>query len=86
MKWGINFNDEANGVNLPRYKKHVPHNAMPDAIAHSQIHTEDYHENVAFLLTEVDLMATSKNNIIEVLREIAVDLQVGAFPINERIG
>ncbi len=86
MKWGIGFNDEANGINLPRYKKHVPHGSMPDAIAHSQIHTEDYHENVIFLLTEVDSIATSRNDITEVLREIAMDLQAGAFPINERIG
>lgn len=86
LKWGIDFNDEANGVNLPRYKKHVPHDSMPAAIAHSQIHTEDYHENVVFLLTEANLMAASKNDIIEVLREIATDLQMGGFPISERIG
>jgi len=29
VKWGIDFNDEANGVNLPRYKKHVPHDSIP---------------------------------------------------------
>ena len=86
LRWSIDFNDEANGVNLPRYKKYVPHNSMSDAIAHSQIHTENYHENVAFLLTEANSMATSKNDIIEVLREIAADLQLGVFPINERIG
>ena len=71
---------------MSRYRKHVPCRSMPGAIAHSQIYTEDYHENVIFLLTEVDSMAASKNDIIEVLREIAADLQLGVFPINGRIG
>ncbi len=86
MKWGIGFNDEANGVNLPRYKKHVPHGSMPAAIAHSQIHTKTYHENVFIVLMKVDLVATSKEDVSKVLREIAIDLQAGDFPINERIG
>ena len=83
MKWGIDFNDEANGVNLPRYKKHVPHDSMPAAIAHSQIHTEMYHENVFTVLMKVDLIAVSKEDITEALREIADDLQEGIFPINK---
>ncbi len=82
VKWGIDFNDEANGVNLPRYKKHVPHNAMPDAVAHSQTHTADYHDNVFTVLAMVDSTATSKEDIFKVLREIATDLQFGSFLIN----
>jgi len=79
LRWGIDFNHEANGVNLPQFKKRVPHKLMPNAIAHSQIHAEDYHENVTFLLTEANSMATSKNDIIEVLREMAADLRLGVF-------
>jgi len=83
VKWGIDFNDEENGVNLPRYKKYVPHDAMPAAIAHSQIHTEIYHENVFTVLMKVDLVAVSKEDITETLKEIAEDLQAGIFPISK---
>jgi len=35
---------------------------------------------------KVDLGAASKEDVIKVLREIAIDLQAGNFPINEIIG
>jgi len=85
LKWGINFNHGANGVQLPQYKKHVPHKSMPKAIAHSQTHTNMYHTNVFIVLMRVDLVAASKNDIIKALREIGKDLQAGTFPINELI-
>ncbi len=56
---------------------------MPDAIAHSQTHTEKYHANVVTMLVIADNMATSKEDIIEVLKEIGSDLQAGTFPINK---
>ncbi len=68
---------------MPRYKKYVPHDAMPDAIAHSQIHTKIYHENVFTVLMKVDLVAVSKEDITEALKEIAEDLQAGIFPISK---
>ncbi len=85
LKWGIDFNDEANGVNLPRYQKYLPHKSMPNAISHSQIHTGNYHDNVFVVLQMADLAATSKDDILDVLREIGEDLQAGTFPINEPI-
>lgn len=85
LKWNIGFNHEANGVNLPRYKKHVPHKSMPGAIAHSQIHTADYHDNVFTILAMADSTAISKEDMLKALREIAVGLQSGDFLINERM-
>ena len=69
-------------MNLPRYRKHVPHKSMPDAIAHSQTHTADYHDNVFTVLAMADSTATSKEDIFKVLREIATDLQSGGFLIS----
>ncbi len=74
---------EANGVNLPRFKKHVPHSSMPNAIAHSQVHTDIYHENVVTMLIIADATASSKDDIIEVLREIGNDLQAGTFLVDK---
>jgi len=85
LKWSIDFNHEANRVNLPRYKKHVPHKTMPNAIAHSETHTNNYHDNVFTMLRIANSIATSKEDIINILREIAIDLQAGTFPINELI-
>ncbi len=85
LKWGIDFNHEANGVNLPRYKRHVPHQSMPNAIAHSQTHTDIYHDNVVFVLQITELSASSKDDIIEALHEIGEDLQAGTFPIDKTL-
>jgi len=86
LKWGIDFNHESNGVYLPQFKKNIPHKSMPDAVAHSQTHTDEYHANVITMLRAADSSATSKEDIIEALREIAIDLQAGDFSINELIG
>ena len=85
LKWGIDFNHEANGVNLPRYKRHVPHKDMPNAIAHSQTHTDIYHENVIAVLLDVDIPGATRGDIFDALRDIAYNLQSGNFPINEPI-
>ena len=42
LKFGINPNDEPNGVNLPRFVRNTPHSSMPNAIAHSRTHTNYY--------------------------------------------
>ncbi|PCI11847.1 MAG: hypothetical protein COB71_11060 [Thiotrichales bacterium] len=82
LKWDIDFNHEANGVNLPRFKQHVPHDFMPNAIAHSQTHTEMYHENVVTTLVDVDKVpGVTRGDIIRTLQEIGEDLQNGSFPI-----
>jgi len=82
LKWGVDFNDEANAVYLPQFKKHVPHKSMPDAIAHSQTHTEVYHQNVVSLLVDIDkISGVIRDDILKTLREIGEDLQDGTFPI-----
>jgi len=85
LKWGVDLNHEANGVYLPRHKKHVPHKAMPNAIAHSQTHTEIYHDNVIAVLADVDIPGAIRDDILDALRDIAYNLQSGNFPINEPI-
>jgi len=85
LKWGIDFNDEANGVNMPQFIKYLPHSSMPNAAAHTQVHTDEYHANVITMLRAADSIATSKDDIIKALREIAIDLQTGDFPLNELI-
>ncbi len=85
LKWDINFNHEANGVYLPKFKKHVPHKTMPNAIAHSQTHTNDYHANVIAVLADVDIPGATRDDILDALRDIAYNLQSGNFPINKPI-
>ncbi|MCF6256952.1 MAG: AHH domain-containing protein [Gammaproteobacteria bacterium] len=82
LRWGIDFNDEINGVYLPRFKRNVPHNFMPNAIAHSQTHTEMYHENIVTTLLDIDQMpGVTRDDIMRTLQEIGEDLQDGSFPV-----
>jgi len=83
IKWDIDVHDEINSVYLPRYEKHTPHKNMPDAVAHSKMHTNFYHINVVAVLVAVDIPGAVRDSIVEALREIAEDLQDGVFPINE---
>jgi len=83
--YDIDPNDEANGVNLPRYARHVPHSAMPKAIAHSQTHTAIYHQNIFVTLMLVDVPGMTREGIVKALRYIASDLRAGTFPIHEAI-
>ncbi len=85
MKWGISPHNEVNSVYLPLHEKHTPHKDIPNAIAHSKIHTGFYHINVTTVLVTVDIPSATRDDIIEALREIAEDLQDGSFPINDPI-
>lgn len=78
---GIDINDEANGVFLPRWRKHTPHPSMPDAYAHLPVHTNVYFLNVTNMLREEFDAEGSKDDIKDVLRDIAKRLTNGAFPI-----
>jgi len=85
LAYGIDPNDEANGVNLPRYANNTPHPAMPSAISHAETHTGYYHDNVISVLVLVDVPGATREDIIKALRDIARDLQLGTFPIHEAI-
>jgi hypothetical protein len=81
LKYGIMPNDEANLVLLPKYKDHTPHPKMENAKAHSEIHTEVYHRDVLMTLVRVDVPGATREDIIEALREIAMDLEEGEFSV-----
>jgi|GEM_PF-5444294 len=82
-RFGIDIDSSANGVYLPRFKRHLPHPDMPDAYSHSEIHTKDYYLNITQMLTdESSLPNTTKEDIEEVLRDIANELQNGSFALH----
>jgi len=81
-QYGIDINDEANGVWLPQYEKDLPHLACPDAYAHAKIHTNVYYVNVTNLLqTEARVLGTSAEDIRDILRDIGDELVSGVFPV-----
>ena len=59
---------------------------MPEAYPHSVIHTDIYYVNVTnLLLNQVRVNETTKDDIIDVLQEIAHDLKKGRFPIRHDV-
>lgn len=86
LQFGIDPHSSVNAAYIPRYVRHTPHADMPNARAHSTIHTNDYHDNVFVILREVAMMpGATKADVEKALREIAVSLQSGIFPIDEKI-
>ncbi len=86
LQFGIDPHSAANGAYLPRSVRCTPHPSMPNALAHSRTHTNIYHENVFFVLREAATMpGATKADIEETLRDIALQLQAGTFPIHELI-
>lgn len=83
--FGIDIDHEANGVYLPRFKKHIPHKAMPNANAHSVVHTGQYYLNVEFLIQDTIAEGLGKQGIIDTLREIGEELESGTFPLTQSI-
>ncbi|ATG77641.1 AHH domain-containing protein [Pseudoalteromonas sp. 1_2015MBL_MicDiv] len=81
--FGIDIDHEANGVYLPRFKKHVPMDSMPDAYSHSKVHTGKYYLNVEYLLNETIAEGLGHRGIMETLREIGDELKTGDFPIQQ---
>lgn len=85
-RFGIDIDSEENGVYLPRFKKHIPHPKMPEAYAHSEVHTEKYYLNITILLeAEANIPGATKEDIAAVLSEISEELKRGAFPLHERV-
>ena len=86
LQFGIDPHGAINSAYLPRSVRCTPHPDMPGAYAHSKIHTRIYHANVFFVLREAATMrGASKADVEKVLREIALSLQAGTFPIDEKI-
>ncbi len=83
--FGIDIDHEANGVFLPRFAKYTPMDSMPNAEAHSKIHTNEYYLNVETLLTATIGEGLGRTDIIELLRDIGDELQSGDFPIHEEL-
>ena len=81
--FGIDIDNEANGVFLPKGLKCCPHPILPAASPHTKVHTHFYFLNVEFLLESTIAEGMGRNDIIETLREIGEDLQDGVFPITE---
>jgi len=81
--FGIDIDHEANGVYLPRFKKHVPMETMPEAYPHSKVHTGKYYLNIEYLLNETIAEGLGRTGIIETLREISEELESGEFPLQE---
>lgn len=83
--FGIDIDHEANGVYLPRFQKFVPMDILPDAYAHSKIHTGKYYFNIEFLLNETIAEGLGRQGIIETLQEIGEELANGTFPITKSL-
>jgi hypothetical protein len=77
---GIHVDDEVNGVYLPSNSKYVPHPDMPNAYAHSKVHTDIYYLNITELLAQE---RGNKKGVESVLRQIGKELTEGVFPLHE---
>jgi hypothetical protein len=86
LQFGIDPHGAANAAYLPRSVRHTPHPDMPNALAHSTIHTNSYHLNVFYMLREAATTpGATRADIEETLRDIARSLQAGAFPLDKPI-
>lgn len=69
LNFGVDINDAVNGVFLPTVKN------VSEAAYHPSLHTKAYYEKVTELLSA----AESKEDVIEILNDIAEQLQKGTF-------
>lgn len=83
--YAIDIDNECNGIFLPRYHRHCPHEYLPNAQSHSKTHTDTYYLNVEFLLEATIAEGMGRNAIISTLRDVAEELEDGEFPLNRRI-
>ena len=84
LQFGIDPHSAVNGAYVPHSVRRTPHPDMPQAHAHSTIHTDFYHLNVFFMLREAaTIPGATKEDIEEVLQDIARSLQAGTFPLHE---
>ncbi|WP_444994747.1 AHH domain-containing protein [Aliikangiella sp. IMCC44359] len=82
-QFGIDIDSADNGVYLPTSSKFVPHPDMKKAPSHKKIHTETYYLNLTFLLNQAVLRGAEKQDIIDVLEEVADDLINDRFPFRK---
>jgi len=73
-RWSIDINHEANGVALPK-SEGAKQDISSDAPSHKKIHTRTYYMNIANDLQG----AGSKDDCIELLREIGEDIETGNY-------
>ena len=69
QKFGIDINDAVNGVFLPTVKDTV------DSAYHPSLHTDQYYRKVTEMLSQ----AQSKDDVIDILSDIAEQLKNGTF-------
>ena len=69
-KFDIDINHSGNGVFLPTKK------GVSNAAYHPSLHTDAYYQNVTDRLSE----ATSREDALNILSDIAEELQKGVFP------
>jgi len=74
-KFKIRIDDPDNGVYLPKDSSFIPHEKMPDAAAHSKVHTDEYYVNVTNILNT----ATSQFECRIALKLIAKKLREGTL-------
>ena len=74
-KFKIRIDDPDNGVYLPRDHRFMPHEDMPDAANHSEIHTREYYINATNILST----ATTELECRTALRLIARKLKEGTL-------
>lgn len=70
---GIDVNEAANGVFLPRYAK----NASPPSLNHGNLHTDRYHREVS---NRINSASESREALLDVLSSIRQQLTDGSFP------
>jgi hypothetical protein len=64
--YGIRINDPDNGVWMPRTKKDKGHWSMPNAAAHSEIHTFNYETWVNFLIGSLEGETAIRSALVRV--------------------
>lgn len=74
-KFKIRIDDPDNGVYLPRDSRFIPHEAIPNAPNHAQIHTQKYYINVTGILSS----ATTEIECRVALKLIAKKLSEGTL-------
>lgn len=80
IKYDIDPHHYANTILMPKSLRFLPHPNMPNAPAHTKIHTDKYFFNVQMRLLAVDLPGATQHEIINALIAIGEDLQSGIFP------
>ncbi|WP_086932006.1 AHH domain-containing protein [Agarilytica rhodophyticola] len=78
---GIDIDDPDNGVFLPSNDISKKHGNLKSAYVHNTIHTNIYYSNVNFQIIQAYENNATKDDMKEILQEIAEDLQLGVYPI-----